>query len=280
MRSFVLGHPLAVTLFLVAVAAAFRLLDIFVLRLDERWGEILLSKLVAIGLVTALVVITGSGWAAIGLRAQGAALSVLLGTVLTCAALAAGYAAEFAASAMRGGTPRFVVAAVDPTSGLSGTVVFAGFLVVGNIVNAFAEEGLFRGLLVPVLLRTEPVIPTLLLSAALFGVWHIPWALKALPGAAGEPNAIVGLFAANFVPQFALGLVWAYLYLCTGNLWGAVVSHFITNSAVNFLHVRVGDELDSGMAIRIGVFSLAMLLGMVVMRWATQSLGVPALKPW
>jgi hypothetical protein len=36
--------------------------------------------------------------------------------------------------------------------------------------------------------------------------------------AVAQPAA--GVVLANFLPQAFLGIVWGYLYMCTGNLWG------------------------------------------------------------
>ena len=43
--------PIFVSLALLAIALLFRLIDIFVLRLDERLGEIILSKVLGFALV-------------------------------------------------------------------------------------------------------------------------------------------------------------------------------------------------------------------------------------
>ncbi len=43
-RSRSMGQPVATALGLLLVALLFRLPDIFIYRLDERWGEIILSK--------------------------------------------------------------------------------------------------------------------------------------------------------------------------------------------------------------------------------------------
>jgi membrane protease YdiL (CAAX protease family) len=85
-----------------------------------------------------------------------------------------------------------------------------------------------------------------LIAAFLFGVWHIPWALKVAlsdSGAAAEPLAWRVL--ANFLPEALVGVVWGYLYPRTSNLWGPWAAHMLTNSAINFVHIESSTGMDA-----------------------------------
>jgi hypothetical protein len=44
LRHFFLVHPIVASLVLLAIALLLRIADIFIMRLHEIWGEILLSK--------------------------------------------------------------------------------------------------------------------------------------------------------------------------------------------------------------------------------------------
>lgn len=200
MRTLTLEHPILVGVALLLAAAVFRVLDIFVFRLDERWGEIIVSKIAAVLILLAFLVATGAGLAAAGFHTRALGPSLLLGIGLTAVALLAGYAVEFFRQAQAGQQPEIVLRAIDPKTGLAGALGFALFLLLGNIINSFAEEGLFRGLLIPLFLREISPWPALLASALLFGVWHLPWALKSF---LDEENAepIASLLVANFLPQ-------------------------------------------------------------------------------
>ncbi|MCI4675964.1 CPBP family intramembrane glutamic endopeptidase [Candidatus Mycolicibacterium alkanivorans] len=277
MRTFALVHPIATGLALVLAAGTFRVLDIFVFRLDERWGEIIVSKVIGVLIVLGFLWATGAGLAASGFRGSGIGPSVLLGAGLTVIALVAGYAVEFVQAAHAGQRPELLVRAIDPKTSLAGAAAFAVFLLIGNVVNSFAEEGLFRGLLIPLFLREVGPWPAVLGSALLFGLWHLPWAVKGMLDKSGDP---VPLLLANFLPQALLGIVWGYLYLCTGNLWGSWVAHTLTNSVLNFLHVQTGDDVDGGLATRMITFTVVMLLGLIVIHWVSQRLGLLAVAPW
>lgn len=121
--------------------------------------------------------------------------------------------------------------------------------------------------------------PALLASALLFGVWHLPWALKSF---LDEENAepIASLLIANFLPQALLGIVWGYLYLRTGNLWGSWAAHTLTNSALNFLHVQSAEGTDAALPTRMITFTLVMLLGLLAIWWLSRTWNLPSVAPW
>jgi membrane protease YdiL (CAAX protease family) len=118
-------------------------------------------------------------------------------------------------------------------------------------------------------------------SALLFGLWHLPWAFKAISaGSDTAPVEVSGAVVANFLPQALVGVVWGYLYLRTGNLWGSFVSHTLTNSAVNFVHIRSLEGVDAGIAIRMTIFTLVMLLGMILIWQVSARCQLPEVQPW
>jgi len=281
MHTLPLEHPIATALGLLLTAGLFRVIDIFVLRLDEAWGEIVVSKIAGAVLLFGFLAAAGAGPAAAGFHTRAAVPSVLLGLGLTAAALLAGYSIEFILQARRGQRPAVKLLAIDPKSGLAGAGAFALFLLTGNFINSFAEEGLFRGVLIPLFLREAGPLPTLLFSALLFGLWHLPWALKALLSKRSAPAAAVAWhLLANFLPQALLGIVWGYLYMRTGNLWGPWAAHTLTNSAINFVHVESRAGLGTGLLIRMSIFTAAALLGLIVIQKVSQAYSLPVIAPW
>ncbi|HEY9594741.1 MAG TPA: CPBP family intramembrane glutamic endopeptidase, partial [Spirochaetia bacterium] len=266
---------------LLVVACLFRLNDIFVLRLDERWGEIVVSKALGVVVLLVFVFVAGSGPRSAGLHSRSVVPSLLLGAGLTGVALLLGYATEFIAAVRRGARPAIELAAIDPKTGLMGAAGFALFLFVGNIVNSFAEEGLFRGVFLPLSRRKLAPWIALVFSALLFGIWHLPWAIKAVINQGGAAQAdISAALVGNFVPQVLMGVVWGYLYLRTGNLWGSWTSHTLTNSALNFIHVRTAASLDAGLSLRMSIFTVLMLLGMLVIWRVSRWRDLPQVQPW
>lgn len=281
LRPLSLQYPIATGFALLLIAGLFRLVDIFVFRLDERWGEIIVSKTAGLVVLLGFLVATNSGLRAAGFHARAVVPSLMLGCGLTLAALSVGYLAEMIVQARRGAEPVVELAAIDPKSGLAGAAGFALLLLIGNLVNSFTEEGLFRGLLIPLFRREVDRWPALVYSAFLFGAWHLPWAFKTLMSRGGGARVdAASEFVANFLPQALLGVVWGYLYLRTGNLWGCWAAHTLTNSAVNFIHVRSSEGIDAQLSIRMTVFTMLMLLGLVVVRRVGDVFQLREVRPW
>jgi membrane protease YdiL (CAAX protease family) len=127
--------------------------------------------------------------------------------------------------------PSLQFAAIDPKAGVSGGFLFALWLVLGNFVNSFMEEGLFRGVMIPSCLTRLSFWQTNWLQAILFGAWHLPWALKWYQtGIIETPGEITMGVVVNFFPQILLGLVWGYMFLKTGSLWTPWIAHTLTNA--------------------------------------------------
>ncbi len=80
------------------------------------------------------------------------------------------------------------------------------------LANGFAEELLFRGLLLPRLQPSVGVSPAILVVTTVFMLWHL--------GAGYAASLPIFL-----VIVFCLGLVWAILTVKTDSLWGAVLFH-------------------------------------------------------
>jgi membrane protease YdiL (CAAX protease family) len=89
----------------------------------------------------------------------------------------------------------------------------------GSVVSPIAEETLFRGLLFAGLAQRMPPIVAALISSTIFGLFHLtPYWLPAL---------------------VTVGLVQAFVYYRTRNIWAAIVTHGVVNwiaFSLNFLH--------------------------------------------
>ena len=99
------------------------------------------------------------------------------------------------------------------------------FIPLGTVVF---EEVLFRGVLLAALLRITTRAYAVGASALLFGLWHLPPALRDAndKGAAAAAGVVVGTIA---VTTFA-GAVFAWLRVRSGSLLAPVLAHVATNS--------------------------------------------------
>mgnify|MGYP003335474271 CR=1 FL=1 len=261
MPSFVTNHPAWTLSGLFLVAGLFRLLDIFVFRLDEKWGEILLSKLILSGMVIGYAFFSGAGWRSIGFLQTNLGISLMFGAGITLLAFALSYALEYGLSVQSGHHLQLRLSAIDPKSGLAGALGFGLFLLAGNAVNAFAEEGLFRGIMILALTRPYGIGVAVGASALVFALWHIPWAFKAqMTGQSSLWPALV----VNFVPQLVMGIVWGILFWRTGNLWSVWTAHFLTNSVLNFVHFEDQSGMDSGLSLRMITYLIVMTVATAI----------------
>ena len=280
-KRFSIEKPIQTGLALLLVALAFRLIDIFGLRLDENLGEIILSKVLGFALVVVFVWIAGRKLKDIGFHSRFLYSSLLIGILITSIAFIFGYGIEFISQLQNGAHPVLHFDAIDPKAGVSGGILFAIWLVVGNCVNSFMEEGLFRGLMIRLFRIRLSFWKTNWLQAFLFGLWHLPWVLKWYQtGKVVTPGEITFAIIANFLPQLFMGIVWGYLYLKTNNIWAAWIAHTLTNSTLNLLHITTVEGLDSGITIRMIVYVIVALLSLFLVKRLTIRSQMPEAKPW
>lgn len=274
-----LEQPIVTSLVLLAIAFIFKWVDTFVLRLDERLGEIILCKTLGFVLVIVFVWVCGKKLQDIGLHSRRLGPSLLIGVVITVIALAAGYVVEFASQLQSQPVVHFE--AIDPKAGVTGGLLFVLWMIFGNVINSFMEEGLFRGVMIRLFRIKLSFWKTNALQAFLFAIWHLPWVIKWYQ--TGQIEAHGGLFFATlsqFLPMLLIGFAWGYFYLKTNSLWVPWIAHLLNNTTFNLLHITTTDGLDSGIAIRGLVYLIVALLSMFLVKYLAERFQMPEVKPW
>ena len=269
--------PVVAPLALLALALVLRIVDIYVLRLDERLGEIILSKSFGFALVVGYVLWVGQRMSAIGLHNRHLGSAVVLGAGVTVAAFL--IAAIFQHLLLAPGQS-LTLRALDPTTGMTGGVAFAALLVAGNVVNSLMEEGLFRGVMLPHFMQRMRFRSANLLQASLFATWHLVWPIKAY--LSGDVS-VDGAFAQAGVlvsGAFIAGLVFGYLFWRTGSLCAPMTAHFLNNVLHNLLQVQnVGGDLQpAGVLPVVAVIAMGVLV--VAVEPLAKWLGLRHLQPW
>ena len=277
---FSIRHPFLLPVILLLVSIALRILDIFFLPLAEVLGEAVIHKAAGFLLVIIYIWAAGRSLQAIGLHCRRIGGALLIAVSGIAAVLLVAFTLQWIASRAAGVQPRLVLAAIDPQTGLSGGMGFAFILVAGNVVNSFAEEGLFRGvMLTHFRIRLGPWRANIL-QAVIFGLWHLAWPLYRLMsgrvGAAESASQAVLIVLAATIS----GLAYGYLYLRTDSLWAPWIAHTISNSVLNLVHIRTLLGLDAGIGIlypvfAIGYVGLILWTGLWARRWK-----LPRLLPW
>jgi membrane protease YdiL (CAAX protease family) len=275
-----LRHTILIPIILFIIAAIFKILDVFVFHIDERLGEIIISKSLGFLLVVAYLWLVGKSVRAIGLHGRFVENSLIIGSIGIMIILLFSYGLQFGILAGAGKEPGLVFAAIDPTAGVTGGVGFALFLLLGNFINSFMEEGLFRGVMLGHFRVSLSFWRANLLQAVFFGIWHLNWPIKQF--LTGQLD-VGGLASQSFIIFVATGIVGfslGYLYLKTGNLWGPWIMHTINNSVQNMVHIQTIDGLDSDMMVFQVALTLSLVAIILLFRALTKRFQTPELKPW
>ncbi|MFI6707487.1 lysostaphin resistance A-like protein [Nonomuraea sp. NPDC050478] len=157
-----------------------------------------------------------------------------------------------------------------PAGLATGVVIqFVIGVVAGPLLNALpslGEEWGWRGYLVPRLTGTRGIVAGLMLSGAIWGLWHAPLTLLGY----NYPN--LGAGAALYFTGFCVvaGVVLGWLRLRSGSVWPAVVAHGSLNATAGIL-LLLGDVAEppnlalAGLTGLVGWVLLA-ILGAVLLR--------------
>jgi membrane protease YdiL (CAAX protease family) len=84
----------------------------------------------------------------------------------------------------------------------------------------------------------------------------------------------------NFGPQLLIGLVWGYMYFKTNSLWAPWIAHVINNTTLNMLHINTLQGMDSGMMIRMPLYTILSLLSMFLVKYMAEKFQMDEVQPW
>ena len=240
------------------ICYGFRVFEYFILRTDKTWvGEAVVHKLTGIVILFAAVGFLRETLADIGLARKGRLLNIGKGLFFGIGVFIIAYAVEIM-MAIAGGT--FVslqvyvsTYAVDQNLGHRTEWLFYIICIVGNMVNVFMEEGIFRGLFQKILEKKYSFMCSALIASILFGLWHIVGPIRNyFDGVSGVEGMIANAIMLT-VTSALVGFKFALLTKMTGSLYMAMGDHFVNNTMVNILHVVSETGIDEMMFIRITI---------------------------
>ncbi len=276
---FSLPQSTTVPLAFFLVVIALRLIDLFVLRLDGLPDQTIFSKVMGCLLVLGYLRVLCKPISSIGLRANNFDRAFLIGALSLLVLYASLYAFQFHRLSLAGEAPRLVFAAIDHRTETMGGLFFTLFILLGQIFNAFTEESIFRGVILPHLMLRFQFWKANGLQAFLFGFAHLVFPLSRW--ASGQATATEATTEAVTLLLFTTvgGLVFGYLYYRTGSLWTSLFAHLLDNTIGLFFHIqtasRLNAETDIMMIASLGFISL------VFLAWAvSKRSNRPSLKPW
>jgi membrane protease YdiL (CAAX protease family) len=254
-------------------------MEIIVPIFDTLPDKAIVSRVIGILLVFGYLWALRKPIRSIGLHLRNLNKTFLIGGLSLIIFYAALYTIQFYRLSSAGETPRLVFAAINKETGVMGGLFFTSFYLFGQIANAFMEEGIFRGVMLPQFMQRFKFWQANILQAFLFGLAHLVRPLGSW--ISGQATISDAISEAGFlmIATTIGGLVFGYLYYRTNSLWTAVFAHLIDNAAGLFFHIqtagRLNAETDILMLASIGFISLVVLARVVAKR-----LDLPTLKPW
>jgi membrane protease YdiL (CAAX protease family) len=261
-----------------------RIVDVFLLRSDEVFRVQVLTKVLGLILIVVYVWKVKGSLRSIGLHPSHWKFNVVLGLLTMTVGLLVGYGAEWLYLTASGAGPELYVAAeghtLIPEDAATGGVFFALTLLMGNVINSFMEEGLFRGILLTHLGSRMSVWKANFVQAVIFGVWHIVWPLRDYLDGKTSLNAAVGISAGYVLLAGMIGFSWGYFYQKTNSLWGSWTAHTLNNSVINFIHVTTLAGAPSTLGFRVAIATLLVVFLLPVVKNVTEKRGMSGLDTW
>lgn len=239
------NHPFLIVFVITFICLIFSLIDIFVLRIDELWGEIIISKAIGFLIIVLYLWSINRSIGAIGLHKTMIFQAIFIGALVSTIILVIYFTVGFLVLTGSNVKVEIIISPTDPKAGIGGGVLFGLWLVLGNVVNCCMEEGLFRGLMTRKFLTRMEFWKANFLQAIFFGAWHLRWPLKYyITGQMTLMQAVLNGILINFLAPFIFGLVWGFMYYKTNSLWPSWISHFIWNSTLNLIIFNTPSRTD------------------------------------
>jgi membrane protease YdiL (CAAX protease family) len=277
-NAFSLARPMTVSVAFFIVVVALRSLGAFVLQLDER-PNIIFSGVLGSLLVWGYLRVLRKPITSIGLHGRNFAKAFLIGALSLLILYVTLYAFQFYRLSIAGETSRLVFGTIDNETGALDGTFFTLFYLVGQLFNAFMEESIFRGVILPHFMLRFRFWKANVLQAFLFGLVHLMFPLSSwVRGQATAGEAAAEAMSLLIFTTIG-GLVFGYLYYRTGSLWTVVFAHLMNNVIGLFFHIqterRLNAETDILMLANLGFIALVILAWIVSKRS-----NLPSLKPW
>ena len=272
-----LKNPVVIALLFLLVSLVFRVIDIFVLELDETPFNIIISKVVPLFLMLLYVGIVYKSFKPLGIHRKSFIKNFTLGCIVFILFYGIDMLTNFLIATWLNYSPRIIFTSFN--------IFYLSYFIFFLIVNSFMEEGLFRGIMMRSFMVKTSKTTSNLLQALLFGLWHLVWPIKSLTN---ENSSIffTTMFAFYYVFFSSLfGLLAGYIFQKSSSLINVVVFHTLWNFFVSFLSISYTVDLTFQEAIFSYILeTISLVISFIVsiffLYFILKKLDLAELKPW
>jgi len=259
---------LEIILAVFVLCSIIKYIEFLVIKTDQTiLSENILCKLFIIVVLFIALAKLGWSWRKIGFCTKGLLKNAALGLLLGASTFFLSYLTEYLVLTAMGRTPhiQFFITNFALTNQNIGGASFGvvAICIVGNVVNVWAEEGLFRGLFFQMAKTSFTERQSNFIQSLLFGLWHvvtvIVWLLE------GSINIPAACFMAvgYILLSGVLAYEWGLCIALTGTIWAGAFEHFFNNFITNSLHMVTDTGIDEMQILRIvlsNILSLTFVL--------------------
>lgn len=246
-----------------------RSMEIIFVKTDQTWiGENIIHKICCILLIAIILSILGLGWKDIGFSLNGFFNGLKYGIILGVSTFFISYLAEFIVLYLMGKHPglQFYVTnfSLSQTNVIGASFVAMMICLVGNIINVWAEEGLFRGLIQKMCSYSYSQKASNIIQSVLFGIWHITNVLLAVIDGSMSLGMAIFMGFGYVMLAGILAYEWGVCMALTGVIWIGIFEHLFNNFISNALHTVTETGTDEMMIIRITLSNILSLLFVLI----------------
>ncbi len=246
-----------------------RVIEIIFVKTDQTWiGENILHKICCILLIWIVLDMLRLHWSDLGFSKKGLFTGLKYGLALGISTFFLSYVVEFIVLFVMRKHPslRFYITNFSLTQTYTnGSSLLAVIVcIIGNIVNVYAEEGLFRGLFCKIGIQYYSQKTVNIIQALLFGIWHITNVINPLLDGSMNIAMVVFMGIGYILLSGILAYEWGMCAALSGTLWIGASEHLFNNFISNSLHTVTETGADELMVIRITLSNILSLLFVLI----------------
>lgn len=272
-----LKNPIIMSLLFLVVSLLFRIIDIFVLNLDETPFNIIISKIAPLSLMLIYVGLRYRSFSPLGIHKTLFIKNVILGLFAFLFFYGMNFFIGYFLASLFNYNPMIRFTDFD--------IFYLMYFLTFLIINSFMEEGLFRGFLMRTFMTRISKRTSNLIQAFLFGLWHLVWPIQSAIDGNGS-SFFIGIYALYYVFfSFLFGFLAGYIFQKSSSLINCVVFHTLWNFFVSFVSLIYTSDLNIQQVVFTYIMEtvslgLAFIISFFLLIYILRKTDLPTLNPW